>query len=254
MMIRMVRWAFTAVILLWCPLLLANATTSPAQTQPSSSLDPRFTIGPLEFSDDFNCDSGQWITELEKGGSVTFGQGRMDINVPAGASVWFKPMLRRPSLIQYEATVIKSGGPNDRVSDLNCFWMARDSRNLADIFAVKRSGKFADYNPLLTYYVGLGGNGNSTTRFRRYIGDPIQRPLLPKFDLHDNDDLITPNVPQFIQLVGCGPIIQYYRDGKRIFDFEDDQPYTSGWFALRTTWNHMEVRAFKVFELEPIHG
>jgi len=249
MMTRMGRWAFAAAIFLCSPLLFANTTTAPAQTQPSTSLDPRFSIGPLEYSDDFKSDSGQWITELEKGGSVTFGQGRMDINVPAGASVWFKPMLTGPVLIQYEATVIKAGGPNDRVSDLNCFWIARDSRDPADIFAIKRSGKFADYNPLLTYYVGLGGNGNTTTRFRRYIGDPIQRPLLAKFDLRDKDDMITANAPQLIQLVACGRIIQYYRDGKRIFDFDDDQAYTSGWFAFRTTRNHMEVRGFKVFSL-----
>ena len=41
------------------------------------------------------------------------------------------------------------------------------------MFARLRSGTFAEYNDLLTYYVGLGGNRNTTTRFRRYIGDPV---------------------------------------------------------------------------------
>ena len=43
--------------------------------------------------------------------------------------------------------------------------------------------RFAAYNDLKTYYVGLGGNRNTTTRFRRYIGDPETRPLLPEHDL-----------------------------------------------------------------------
>jgi len=116
--------------------------------------DLRFTVGPLLKSDDFESDSGNWKSELENGGSVTAKNGRLDINVPAGATVWFKPPLTGPLLIEYQATVISAGGPNDRVSDLNCFWMAHDSRNPGDIFAVQRSGKFSDYNQLLTYYVG----------------------------------------------------------------------------------------------------
>ena len=75
--------------------------------------------------------------------------------------------------------MIHAGGTHDRVSDLNCFWMATDSRSPDDLFATRRSGKFSDYDRLRTYYVGLGDNGNSTTRFRRYIGTQDLRPLLP---------------------------------------------------------------------------
>jgi hypothetical protein len=116
----------------------------------------------LIASDDFQDGLGQWNVELEKGGSVVADHGILDIDVPAGATVWFKPLLKGPLKMQYRAMAVSAGGLNDRVSDLNCFWMARDSRNPDDLFAVKRSGKFADYNQLLTYYVGLGGNGNTT--------------------------------------------------------------------------------------------
>jgi Domain of unknown function (DUF6250) len=237
---------------LW-PLALAITTAAlggaPPTTQPSP--DGRCEIGDVLHADDFQSDSGQWVSELEKGGGVTFGGGQLDIDVPGGATVWFKPMLAGPVLIQYEATVIKAGGPNDRVSDLNCFWMARDSRNPADLFAVKRSGKFADYNPLLTYYVGLGGNGNTTTRFRRYIGDPVVRPLLPEHDLRDKADMISPNVSQLIQLIANGNSIEYFRDGHRLFNYDDAHAYTSGWFAFRATQNHMQIRHFRVFALRP---
>jgi hypothetical protein len=177
--------------------------------------------------------------------------GKLVIDVPAGCTVWFKPVIKGPVLIEYEATVIKAVGPNDRVSDLNCFWMARDARSPKDIFATRRSGKFTDYNQLRTYYVGLGGNSNTTTRFRRYIGDVENRPLLPEHDLRDPKDLIVPNVPQTIRLVACGPLIQYYRDDRRLFELIDTEPYTSGWFGFRTVHNHMAIRRFRVYRLHP---
>jgi hypothetical protein len=43
--------------------------------------------------------------------------------------------------------------------------MATDPAAPGDIFAHPRSGAFAGYNSLHTYYVGLGRNGNKTTRF-----------------------------------------------------------------------------------------
>jgi hypothetical protein len=220
----------------------ASAATTQPTTQP-------FTLGKVLYSDDFGNDSGQWLLELESGGAVTFTHNTLDINVPAGATLWFKPTLTGPILIQYEATAIKADGPNDRVSDLNCFWMANDSRSPNDIFATRRSGKFADYNQLQTYYVGQGGNNNTTTRFRRYIGDPILRPLLPQFDLKDLADMLTPNQPQLIQLVADGSTIQYYRDHKLIFDFKDNHPYTTGHFAFRTTKSHLQFRQFRVYKL-----
>jgi rhamnogalacturonan endolyase len=222
------------------------------ELQPSlQTMDPRFTIGKLLLADNFDHGLDNWSSELESGGTVTTDQGALDIDVPGGATVWLKTALKGPLMIQYDATVIKAGGPNDRASDLNCFWMSRDKRNPGDLFSVARSGKFAEYNQLLTYYVGLGGNGNTTTRFRRYIGDPVQRPLRPEDDLRDPADLITPNATQLIQLVACGSTVQFYRDGQRLFDFKDDQPYISGWFGFRTVNNHMRIRNFRVFELVP---
>jgi hypothetical protein len=215
------------------------------------SLDPRFTVGEMLYSDEFDRSLDQWSTELERGGTVSMRQNQLDIDVPAGCSVWFKPRLSGPVMIEYEATIISAGGPNDRVSDLNCFWMARDTRNLDDIFATKRSGKFSDYDRLLTYYVGQGGNSNTTTRFRRYIGEQDNRPLLPEHDLRDKKDLLTPNVTQKIQLIAGSPIVQYYREGQCLFNFNDSNPYTSGWFAIRTTKNHMTVKHFRVYRLIP---
>jgi hypothetical protein len=237
------------VIITIAPAAFAQDSTT---TRPSP--DGRFAVVALLYSDDFSSDSGRWVAELENGGSVSLGNGRVDIDVPAGASIWFKPKLSGPVMIQYEAVVIQAGGPNDRVSDLNCFWMAHDALHPDDLLAAHRNGKFADYNSLLTYYVGLGGNGNTTTRFRRYIGDPVQRPLRPQDDRRQPADMIIPNKSQLIQIIAAGSTIEFCRDGDRKFEYEDPNPYTSGWFALRTTKNHMQVRHFRVFELKAAQG
>jgi hypothetical protein len=212
----------------------------------------------LLFSDDFHQHQrqhqpggldGRWVVEAERGGTVVARDGRMEIDVPAGCTVWFKPLIEGPVEIEYEVTAVAAGGANDRVSDVNCFWMARDARSPDDLFATPRSGRFAEYNQLKCYYVGLGGNGNTTTRFRRYIGDPELRPLLPEHDLAGPRHLLVANRPQKIQLVAAGHAIRFRRDGRTVFEMNDPEPYTSGWFGLRTTANHMVVRRFRVYRL-----
>lgn len=229
---------------------VAQVPASQPTTRPSP--DPRFTIGELLHHDDFTNGLDQWVTELQSGGSVTAKGGVLDVDVPAGATVWFKPELESPVLIEYEATVVMAGGENDRLSDLNCFWMARDSRNRDDLFAVPRNGTFAQYHPLLTYYVGLGGNDNTTTRFRRYIGSPTTRPLLPEHDLRDPADLLVRGQTERIRLVAAGPIVQFYRNDRRVFDFVDNDPYTTGRFAFRTTSSHLRITGFRVYRLKAV--
>jgi uncharacterized protein DUF6250 len=231
-------------MLLVRPALLALFTLATAEP------DAPFRIARLVYSDDFAAGLNQWTAELEKPGVVEAKNGVLHLDVPAGATVWFRRELRGPVMIQYDATMIRRAGANDRVSDLNCFWMASDARSPQNLFATKRSGKFADYNQLRAYYVGQGGNANTTTRFRRYIGDPELRPLLPEHDLASAEVLLKANVTQKIQLVANRGRIQYYNDGRLIFDFHDASPYTRGHFGLRTTFSHIEVRNFRVYRLK----
>ncbi len=209
-----------------------------------------FTVGRAVYSDDFRRGLAQWTAELERPGKVEARAGVLTIDVPAGCTVWFRPELRGRIMIQYHARMVEAGGPNDRVSDLNAFWMATDSRSPGDLFATRRSGKFSDYNQLRAYYVGQGGNSNTTTRFRRYIGDAVERPLLPEHDLREPEFLLTPNAWQTLRLVADGDRIQYYRDGRLIFDYRDPAPYAQGHFGFRTTASHVELRKFRVFTLK----
>jgi hypothetical protein len=171
------------------------------------------------------------------------------IDVPAGVTLWFKPKLMGPVSIEFTATAIAAGGPNDAVSDLNVFWMA-SNRDGSAPFPLQRSGAFAEYNSLLTYYVGLGGNRNSTSRFRRYIGDLQIRPLLPEHDLGAHDVLLVPNRPQTIALVANGRLIEYRRDGRALFVYVDPAPCAQGWFGIRTTYSHLRIERLRIYTLE----
>jgi hypothetical protein len=228
--------------------LAAPPTTAPAGPNPAA-----YTLGETLNTDAFT-DLSHWKPELEKPGAISVKDHTLTLDVPKGCTLWLNQNLTGPLLIQYDARMIQAdpGGPNDRVSDLNCFWMANDTRNLADFFNVPaRTGKFSTYDQLKTYYVGQGGNTNSTTRFRRYIGETNNRPLLPEHDLTAKEFLLTPNTWQTLQLVACDHLIEYYRDGKRIFTYTDPAPYTHGYFGFRTTFSHLELRNFKILRLIP---
>lgn len=233
------------------PALLAIVIAcSSCVTAPASPEAPK--LGSVLASDDFEQGLNQWIIELEQPGSVHAASGVLDIDVPAGATLWFKQELEGSVAIVFEATAVSAGGKNDRVSDMNTFWMASDKGEPTAPFAQPRSGKFADYNNLLTYYVGLGGNSNTTTRFRRYIGDPVTRPLLPEHDLSHPEALLVPNRRQTIMLIANGSRIEYWRDGKRLLHYQDPAPYTRGWFAIRTVQSHLRIERLRVHRLREL--
>lgn len=204
----------------------------------------------LLAQDDFREGTAGWFAELEAGGTVVARDGVLDVDVPRGASVWYREPFFGPHEITYTATAVSAGGPHDRVSDLNTFWAARDARSPQDLFASRRSGAFADYDHLLTYYVGFGGNSNTTTRFRRYTGTPGRRPLLPAHDL--TAPLLEPGRAYRIRLVADGERVRYFSDGELLFDYvhrAGEVPYPGGWFAFRTTASHFHVADFRVWAL-----
>jgi hypothetical protein len=205
----------------------------------------------LLHADDF-ASAENWVLESEQPARVaaTLAEGRrvLDIDTPAGLTLWFKPRLTGPVEIQFDATAVSEGGANDHVSDLNVFWMATNRDGTAP-FPSLRGGRFAAYNDLLTYYVGLGGNRNSTSRFRRYIGHSDLRPLRPEHDLSSADVLLVPNRKQTITLVADRNTIEYRRDGNTLFRLHDPAPYTGGWFAIRTTQSHLRIERLRIHAL-----
>ncbi|MUH36480.1 hypothetical protein D9O36_11570 [Zobellia amurskyensis] len=205
----------------------------------------------LTYLDSFQLGLENWKVEQTPEGTVQLNEGKLEITDVSGCTIWLTKKLEGPLMITYDAFVIDEGGPQDRVSDLNCFWMAQDMEHPDDLFvnSEKRGGKFSNYDNLRLYYMGVGGHDNSKTRFRRYTGDG-NRPLLPEHDLTKEKFLIKPNKETKIKIVAYNGIIQYYRDGERIIDFYDPNPYTSGHFGFRTVNNHMTIENFKIFSLE----
>ncbi|CDF78756.1 conserved hypothetical protein containing farnes oic acid O-methyl transferase domain [Formosa agariphila KMM 3901] len=206
----------------------------------------------LIFEDNFDSGLEQWNVEQgSEGRTVETNKSKLEIDDVAGCTVWLKEAFSGSIMIEYDVNLIKDGGPNDRVSDLNCFWMATDPENPSNLFAnsKQRDGKFSNYDSLQLYYMGVGGNDNKTTRFRRYTGDG-GRPLLPEHDLSDTKFMLEPNTPYHIKIIAHNGIIQYYRNDQLLVDFKDDAPYTSGHFGFRTVKNHMTVDNFKVYQLK----
>ena len=203
-----------------------------------------YSQGEVLFTDNFSGDLSNWLAE---GVEPNLIDGRLELDTPVGTTVWFRPQLSGNILIEYDATVIYKDGPNDRVSDLNCFWMATDPANPDNLFAQsrQRGGTFKNYDNLNLYYVGYGGNTNSTTRFRCYYDS--ERILLGEYT--DPKHLIIPNHTYHIQLVAFGNVVEYYIDGERLFHYYDPEPLKQGHFGLRTVRNHLAMDNFRVLRL-----
>ncbi len=78
-------------------------------------------------ADDFSRDLRQWSVEQMPGGRVGAARGALTIEDTAAARCGFAKSSR-PVEITYEVTAVSRGGPHDRVSDVNCFWMATDPK------------------------------------------------------------------------------------------------------------------------------
>lgn len=192
----------------------------------------------------------------------------LDITSPKGLSLWWNKPLTAPCTISYCACVVMEGGPYDRLSDLNCFWMASSPLpNNEEVAKVTTplskgrgvggevfSGAFLDYYRLQCYYFGYGGNHNTTTRFRRYNGDtlaikdPSHRPPIIK-EYTDSAHLLKSNhwYSVRIEVLEDGHT-RYFLDEELLVDYRDPSPLLHGWFAFRTTWSHMRLTGFRIEE------
>lgn len=193
-----------------------------------------------------------WKVESESPDyKVTFIGDTAEIVSPKGLTLWRKEKMNGRVTIEYDACVVveKEG---DRLSDLNCFWMASDPIYPDNIWKREkwRNGIFLNCYSLQLYYMGYGGNYNSTTRFRRYDGnetgitDPKVRPAIWK-EYTDADHLLKANHWYHIKITNEYNRISYYIDGKQLVDFRDAEPLTEGWFGFRTTLSRTRITNFR---------
>lgn len=196
-----------------------------------------------------------WTIEAQEN-EIKFWNDTIEINARKGFTMWRNEEYSGNIEITYKACIVDEGGDNDRVSDLNCFWMSQDPMHTNDIFKRSswRDGVFGRYYSLNMYYMGYGGNNNTTTRFRKYDGDydsfqkGKKRPdIITEYT--DAEHLLKPNHWYTIKILSNGKKIHYYIDGKLIVDYVDEAPYTSGWFGFRTTEARVRLTDFAVKRL-----
>lgn len=207
-----------------------------------------YEIEALIFQDHFNGGLDYWITEVVPDSTVNIGiiNEQLVIDTDRGVTLWLNQELSGNILIRYKRRVVMDEGPNDRLSDMNQFWMAVDPRN-PTLFSRSRAGAFKEYDSLLMYYAGIGGNYNKTTRFRKYTGDG-NRVLIQ--DLTDESYLLKPNHTYQIEIVVKDGVTKLYVDDQEFFHFEDEDPLTKGYFGIRTTWSRQIVDDVEIFKLK----
>lgn len=160
--------------------------------------------------------------------------GKLMLNTKGGATVWLKHKLPANIRISYKRKIIMDGGINDRVSDLNQFFHAQDPPGG---LTFNRKSRFEEYDSLNLYYVGMGGNYNTSTRFRKYQhGD---KKIL--VDFSDAPHLLQANKTYQIVIEVFNGLVSYSVDGIQFFDWKDPQPYPGGYFAFRSTKSRQEI-------------
>lgn len=233
-------------------LLFCLAVWGSCNPQEKHASEP-YDIDKVIYDESFeSADTSAWIVESEEDVRLTdaVSDGALVLNVSKGITVWNTTRFEGDVMFEFDVTVIAAGGKNDRVSDLNCFWMATDPQFPDDFFKRSswRAGKFWNYYSLNLYYVGYGGHDNTKTRMRKYDATtPPPPPILGEYD--DAAHLIEPNKRNTIRIVCFESRVMYFFNGKKLFDVADDQPYKEGYFGFRTTDSHMKIHNFKVFAL-----
>ncbi len=190
---------------------------------------------------------------------VTFSGDTAEIFSPKGLTLWLKEKMNGKVTIEYDARVVVRG-TGDRLSDLNCFWMASDPLYPDDLWKREawRGGRFLNCYTLRLYYLGYGGNHNTTTRFRRYDGNEdavtnaAARPAVLK-EYGDKEHLLEANRWYHVRITTDGSRTCYCLDGECLVDFTDPAPLTEGWFGFRTTLSRTQITNFR-YKAEPLPG
>lgn len=205
-----------------------------------------YTKDSLIYSDDFSNDLSNYILEFPDSpdSKIDLIDGKLVIDVDGGTTVWLNKKLKGDILIEYKRKVIIDNGVNDRLSDLNQFWMASDPNN-KNLFT--RSGLFHEYDSLLQYYFGFGGNTNTTTRFRKYTGDG-NRVLI-----HDHSDkkyLLEANKLYTIEIIVFKGTTKVNIDKEQFASYNDPEPLREGYFGFRTTESRQEIDDLKIYSIK----
>lgn len=207
-----------------------------------------------EFESQASLDS--WFLEADTSAGqalLSVREGELHLQAPKGATLWYDRRFQGNLFFEFESCIVEDSCAYDRLSDMNCFWMAVDPQHPFDLKAGtdSRAGVFVNYYRMNMYYLGYGGNRNTTTRFRRYeaseeaVTDVQARPAILT-EYTDAAHLLQANRWYSNRIEVCDGRVLYWIDGRLLVDYSDAQPYDEGWFAFRTTQAHSAYRHFRV--------
>ncbi len=197
-----------------------------------------------------------WVIEDESARELIVQRGdTLDIAAPDGMTLWYDQLLQGEYEISYSICMPMEGGEHDRLSDMNCFWAAHDPLYPDNLFLRSdwRNGAFKNYNSLSLFYVGFGGNDNTTTRFRRYHGeffgidDARIKPLLQEYT--DAAHLLQPQKWYHVMIMVTTSMTTYAVNGEVIFCYPLQSGEGDGYFGLRLFHNHVLFTDFKINKL-----
>ncbi|QLF95080.1 hypothetical protein HW090_14105 [Pseudomonas sp. ABC1] len=217
----------------------------PTRVTTAQPLDHEACAPEILIEDDFQRFSSQrWRVEAQHPDTrVDVIDGHLMIDSPQGVTVWLDQPLEGAYRIEFQRQVLLGDGPNDRLSDLNQFWAARDPRR-DTLFT--RNGILEEYDELDLYYVGMGGNGNATTRFRHYDGSS-ERPLLGEYS--DPEHLLQANRRYHIAIEVDASGTRFLVDGQPFFAARHQGTDGSGHFGFRSVWSRQLISHFRVLRL-----
>ncbi|HWW68536.1 MAG TPA: DUF6250 domain-containing protein, partial [Duganella sp.] len=163
------------------------------------------------------------------------------LDASRGLTVWLRRQLIGHYEISFTRTVLAEGKPHERLSDLNFFWEAQlAGGGASDPF--RRSGKLEEYDKVPMFYAGIGGNTNTTSRFRYYDGSGerklLQEYLAPEY-------LLKSNHPYRIRIVVDAGGTRLYVDDREFFSAPGPLA-GGGYFGFRTTQSRQKIERFEV--------
>lgn len=221
-----------------CILLFASCNL-----KQSNKIDPK---DPQSVLSDWVIENQAEAMLAEKDDNIT------EIIAPEGLTLWYNKKLTGDYEISYRIAMVAEGNLYDRLSDMNCFWAATDPQHPTDFFARSewRGGIFSHYNSLDLFYVGYGGNENTTTRFRRYYGlyygegDDKVKPLIREYT--DESHLLRPDKWYHIVIKVSASETSYTVNGETLFSLPIQKGEGDGYFGLRLLTNHIQLMNFEI--------
>ena len=155
-----------------------------------------------------------------------------------GVTLWFEHPLKGNYTLTFDRKILKPEGAL-RVSDMNIFWNAHEKNGALPHV---RNGTLSAYNSLVLEYAGIGGNNNTTTRFRHYDGSGA-RILLQESNAPA--DMLKPDHIYHTVISVHNGVTTLFLDGKKFFSAPVNAA-SPGYFGIRTVGSQQEITHFSL--------